>query len=153
MRLLLGIVAFILCVLLSVFLASKYKDRKDFYNDFLSFNKLLIKEVGFGQKTLFNIIDEMKSNSVFLNKLKNKFYNKEINEDKSLLKKDEQTFFNEYVSNIGTSDKASQMEYLKSVSEYLQENLVITQEEYKKYNTLYIKMGILIGLIVLIIII
>ena len=45
------------------------------------------------------------------------------------------------------------MEYLKSVSEYLQENLAITQEEYKKYNTLYIKMGILIGLIVLIIII
>ena len=83
MRLLLGIVAFILCVLLSVFLASKYKERKDFYNDFLSFNKLLIKEVGFGQKTLFNIINEIKSNSVFLNKLKNKFKGQQAKSESS----------------------------------------------------------------------
>ncbi len=153
MRLVLGLVAFALCVILSMFLSAKYKERKDFFNDFSFFNKSLIKEVGFGQKTLGEMLNRINNNSYFFVKLKSEIFNIKINAQKNMLKYDEIAYFDEYVSNIGTSDKESQIEYLKTVNEYLKEKVDKTQEEYKKYTALYIKMGILIGLIAFIIII
>ena len=55
-----------------------------------------------------------------------------------------------YVSNIGNSDKTSQLSYLNNFNEVLTEKLKVCKEEEGKYKNLYIKIGFLIGLILFI---
>ena len=58
---------------------------------------------------------------------------------------------NKYFKIIGSGDKDTQIEYLNAVSAQLSNKCVICEEEEKKYRSLYVKLGFLIGLIALII--
>ena len=148
-----AVFTFTTCVFASVWLTSKYKFRKQFYSDFLTFNKMLESEVRFGQKSIYALFEEIKENTDFYVSIKNKVSNSKTPFDKDYLRNDEIVYFNEYAKNIGTSDRVTQIEYLGDVTESVKEKAKFCQEEYAKYTSLYIKMGILIGLLGFIIII
>ena len=153
MKFIFAVFVSIACIIGSVWLTSKYKFRKCFYNDFLTFNKILEREVRFGQKSICSLLDETVVNTDFYVAIKSKVFNGKAVLEKVYLSDDEIMYFNEYVRNIGVSDRGSQIEYLSGITGQVNDKLKICQEEYIKYTSLYIKMGILIGLLGFIIII
>ena len=116
---------------------------------------MLKTEIAFSQKTLKEIIAEKYSiNNDFLYSFKLYLENKEnfclnIN----YLSSDEKAFLLEYFENIGKTEKGSQLEFLKKAEERLSTFYKNAIELDKKYKTLYIKLGFLIGLIIFILII
>ena len=62
----------------------------------------------------------------------------------------EKAFLLEYFENIGKTEKGSQLEFLKKAEERLSTFYKNAIELDKKYKTLYIKLGFLIGLIIFI---
>lgn len=128
--------------------AYKYKERKTFYNDFDIFNKNLINEISFSQKTLINIVNDINSKSNFNNFIKDYILNdlKKINKI-DFLNEDENVFLESYASQIGARDKETQLNYLKKVEIHLLEKIKICEEEYNKYFKTFIKIGFLVGLI------
>ena len=155
MKIFLGILVIIFSTFIGYVLSKKYTKLKNFYCNFDNFNKMLKTEIAFSQKTLKEIIDEKYSiNNDFLNNFKLYLENKEnfclnIN----YLSSDEKAFLLEYFENIGKTEKGSQLEFLKKAEERLSTFYKNAIELDKKYKTLYIKLGFLIGLIIFILII
>ena len=155
MKIFLGILVIIFSTFIGYILSKKYTKLKSFYCNFDNFNKMLKTEIAFSQKTLKEIIDEKYSiNNDFLNNFKLYLENKEnfclnIN----YLSSDEKAFLLEYFENIGKTEKGSQLEFLKKAEERLSTFYKNAIELDKKYKTLYIKLGFLIGLIIFILII
>lgn len=155
MKIFLGILVIIFSTFIGYILSKKYTKLKNFYCNFDNFNKMLKTEIAFSQKTLKEIIDEKYSiNNDFLNNFKLYLENKEnfclnIN----YLSSDEKAFLLEYFENIGKTEKGSQLEFLKKAEERLSTFYKNAIELDKKYKTLYIKLGFLIGLIIFILII
>ena len=155
MKIFLGILVIIFSTFIGYFLSKKYTKLKSFYCNFDNFNKMLKTEIAFSQKTLKEIIAEKYSiNNDFLYSFKLYLENKEnfclnIN----YLSSDEKAFLLEYFENIGKTEKGSQLEFLKKAEERLSTFYKNAIELDKKYKTLYIKLGFLIGLIIFILII
>lgn len=155
MKIFLGILVIIFSTFIGYILSKKYTKLKNFYCNFDNFNKMLKTEIAFSQKTLKEIIDEKYSiNNDFLYSFKLYLENKEnfclnIN----YLSSDEKAFLLEYFENIGKTEKGSQLEFLKKAEERLSTFYKNAIELDKKYKTLYIKLGFLIGLIIFILII
>lgn len=150
MNLFLGIAAFILSVCISVFLSQKYSDRRKFYSSFSSFNSLLKNEVSFSQKTVKSIVNDYKCKSVYFeSKIKDRFIKKEEKTSSpSFLSKEEIDYFDTYLKEIGGSDIKTQLSIIGQAEKNLSDNLEKCKVEERKYKKLYIKMGILIGLLV-----
>ena len=155
MKIFLGILVIIFSTFIGYILSKKYTKLKNFYCNFDNFNKMLKTEIAFSQKTLKEIIAEKYSiNNDFLYSFKLYLENKEnfclnIN----YLSSDEKAFLLEYFENIGKTEKGSQLEFLKKAEERLSTFYKNAIELDKKYKTLYIKLGFLIGLIIFILII
>ena len=155
MKIFLGILVILFSTFIGYILSKKYTKLKNFYCNFDNFNKMLKTEIAFSQKTLKEIIDEKYSiNNDFLFSFKLYLENKEnfclnIN----YLSSDEKAFLLEYFENIGKTEKGSQLEFLKKAEERLSTFYKNAIELDKKYKTLYIKLGFLIGLIIFILII
>ena len=155
MKIFLGILVIIFSTFIGYVLSKKYTKLKNFYCNFDNFNKMLKTEIAFSQKTLKEIIAEKYSiNNDFLYSFKLYLENKEnfclnIN----YLSSDEKAFLLEYFENIGKTEKGSQLEFLKKAEERLSTFYKNAIELDKKYKTLYIKLGFLIGLIIFILII
>lgn len=153
MKIALGIISIIVCTFIGYKLASKYSERRKFYNSFISFNKKLQYEVSFTKVSLVKILEDLdEDNDVFVSELKNKFLRKEENSTAyKFLSEDENKFFKSYMQNIGSGDSKSQTVYLEGVNKVLEANSNSASEDEKKYKSLYIKLGFLIGLVILII--
>lgn len=149
MRFILGIVCFIVSVMGGFILSLKYSERKNFYADFINFNKKLKLEMVFSKKTLIELIIELPKDIFFNRVLFDVIMNKKTICVK-FLNEEENTFFLNYLSEIGGSDSISQMDYLNSAELYLEEKYSFYQSEEKKYRSLFIKMGFLIGLVLFI---
>lgn len=146
MKLFLGVILLISCPCFSIYLSQKYKKRKVFFSDFNNFNDKLKNEVNFSNNTIKRLSKNL-NNSEFNNCLYNKIYDKDIDINIAFLTLDEQKFVTQYFNDVGTSDKLGQISMLESVSEYLKKKTLETQDEEKKYKTLYLKLGIMIGLL------
>lgn len=148
MRLLLGVICLILSLFVGCKLSQKFTFKRKFYSDFKNFNERFISEVSFTQKTISQIIND--NNSDFYLYLRNK-----INSNESLkinyLKKEEYELLTDYISNIGNSDKNTQMLYLNAVKSQIDNCFIKSKDDEKRYKTLYIKMSFLIGLIILVV--
>lgn len=151
MKIILGIILVGLCVYLGYFFSSKYIDKRKFYEDFWNFNKKIKNEVSFSQKTINKMIDEQGEKTLFYQTFENEFNEKSEKNDKiKFLSKNEKEFFREYVSMIGKSDNASQISYIDSSDTRIKELLDESSENEKKYKSLYIKLGFLLGVILFI---
>lgn len=148
MKIFLGLAIVILSTFLGYCFSVKYKERKDFYSGFSSFNKMFLSEVQFGKKTLPQIVADSENDTGTFNIILRGVLSDEKPERKSLkyLDEDEYSFLISYVGNMGRTDVVSQTELLKRAEVYLSDKKVKCEAEEKKYKTLYIKIGFLLGL-------
>lgn len=149
-----GILGLIVSTYIGYIYSKKYTDRKKFYKDFFYFNKNFYNQVSFSQNSLIKVIREKDDNSYFNTLLKEIIINnnENIKLSDNLLKEDED-FFKEYVYNIGKSDYNTQKKYLSEMDSIILKKMTEAEENEKKYKKVYLKLGITIGLIILIILI
>ena len=152
MNIFFGIVALIICTTAGYFLGAKYKDRKVFFEDFNAFNNKLLNEISFSQRSLSEIIKGCGQNdSVFYEIIKSGDNLQEtVNKKAVFLDDEEKNTLCEYIKTIGKTDKSTQENYLKSTQGLISEKIKKTSEEYRKYKNLHVKIGFLLGLMVLV---
>ena len=151
MNILIGLITLSICTYLGFFATKKYTERKNFYFDFFSFNKNLNNEISYLNNSIVEIVSK-KNNTLFYNYIKSIFIEKKdelfINENFS---KDEKVFLYSYIKSIGYSDRKTQLNFIKSVDDYLDEKYNSCIKEEEKYKKTYIKLGFLTGLILFVI--
>ena len=151
MKIVLGIFCLLLCVFLGYVFALTYTDKRRFYENFLSFNKKIINEVSFSLNTFPKIVDSVKEDDSFIGLARIYLSQKEFDCNYKYLTIDEKQFVKGYFDMLGKSDKDSQINYFSTISNEIECKLAYSREEEKKYKSLYIKTGFLLGLIALII--
>jgi len=146
-----GIILLILCIYLGRKLSEKFVNKRKFFDDFISFNNCVKNEISFGQASLVKIINSQENKGDFydcssLYLRENKFvFNKNYINDR------EKEFYKNYLESVGRHDKKTQLEYLTFVGGELDKMLFESKENEKKYKVLYIKLGVLFGIMALII--
>jgi len=151
MNVFLGLMLLAISTFISYILSDKYRKRKDFYKKFTIFNEKLISELNFSKKTLIEMISNLEDNSDFNKFLCKYVKNREIVENINYLNSDEQGFFVNYITTIGNGDVVSQLNFVNSAKIEIEKNLNEAIENDKKYKILYLKIGFLIGLILLVV--
>lgn len=151
MKLFLGIIILILSTFIGYILSEKFSKRRVFYKNFRLFNTELEKEISFTKRTILELIEDKKDND--FNLIVFNYFNKNVLDfNLSYLKIEELDCFKIYLKTIGSSNDISQLQYLKTINIELDKRLLDAEANEKKYKTLYVKIGFLIGLILLIII-
>jgi len=151
MKLIFGIICLIICTYIGHILSKKYVKRRTFFSDFSDFNKKVKNEISFSKNTLIDIIKNFSNKTgVFYLQTRNYFNNKKIVFEDKLLSEQEQSFFKRYLDNLGVLDKTTQIDYLELVEKEIEEKKSTAILEEEKYKKLYLKLGFLIGLIMLI---
>lgn len=152
MKFALGVLLLCFSTIIGYFLAGKYIDRKRFYNDFSDFNQFFKQEILFNKSTLIEILKDKINDGDFCFLLRERVLNKNLKIYLNYMNKDDKIFFDSYVKNLGTSDIYTQVDFINKTNEVLSLKLNQALEEEKRYKTLYIKMGFLIGLMLMIVV-
>ncbi len=135
----------LLSVILGHIFSSKYLLKYKFYDDFYQFNEKVINEVLYFQKTLNSIINCLPE-SDFSRVIKSYFEKKKIAQV-DFLTAEENEYLNNYLINVGKSDRDTQIEYLQRVRLNIDSIKKGAETSLKKYRPLYLKISLLIGLI------
>lgn len=151
MKLLIGVMLLVLSTLIGYKLSEKYVLRKKFYKDFLTFNQVLTREISFMQGTIVSLVKGIDFDGDFTDLLNYYINTGEFKFEKKYLSSEEIEYLKKYLKIIGSGDKKTQLEFLGSVNFELNNKCATVNEDEKKYKTLYIKLGFLIGLIAMII--
>lgn len=130
----------------------KYLQRLRFFQNFSDFNKRLSSAVSFSSRAIGSVIEE-KPDGEFSELL----YEYKFGKDKTVkepryLTSDERVFFRNYAETIGSSDKTTQIGYIEETDKIVTEKLTRCEADYKKYKPVYIKLGVLFGLILFVLI-
>ena len=149
------VAVFGLCIVVALLLTRRYRLRKDFFYALNLFNERLLNEVSYLRAPLSSFIGKYEFGGDFqkmLDEKKNGDFGKE-NYAFVYLTTDERKFLGDYFRLIGKSDAVSQRTYLSAVRAEMGERRRSAEEEYKKYFSLYCKLGVLAGLILVILIV
>lgn len=128
----------------------KYRQAKDFWNQFEFWHKKIKAEIAFSQKSLPEILSDNKQNDMFLIAANEYLTDKKIKANLAFLSKEEIAFLHKYLQNLGKTDKSSQMDLLNSFESELEHFFRVAEENNKKYRQILVKLGFLLGLIVFI---
>lgn len=144
-----------LCVLAAYLMTRRYRLRKDFYYNFDLFNQRFANEVSYTRTPLPAFVGKYAFGGDFAKMLEEKkrsgFGQGEYAFD--YLTQDERKFLADYFLMIGRSDAASQRTYLAAVRGEIGEKKRAAEEAYRKYFSLYLKLGVLAGLVLVILIV
>lgn len=151
MKIILGLCSLIICIFVGYFFSKKFSQRLDFFNAFNNFNKRFKNEVGYTKNSIINLIEEETNKNDFHNYLLSFLVSEELKIEEKYLNKDDVIFFNNYLKNLCTSDTEMQIKYLESIDRQIELKVKEANDNDKKYRTLYIKLGFLIGLIIFIV--
>lgn len=164
MKLIIGIAIVCFCGYCGVFFSKKYRKRKAFFGQFSSFNERFINEVsyyrrplsdfanGFSYKgefgaLLFAYFDDLKQNSTKNSAMDRCFSAYDF------LSSEEKKFTADYFQMLGAGDSHSQKSYFSGATSTLTEWKNKTSSDAEKYGGLYLKLGVLLGLTILIVLI
>ncbi|MBE5754302.1 MAG: hypothetical protein E7340_03095 [Clostridiales bacterium] len=149
MKFFLGILLFLASVIFGYISSTKFTKRTDLFSEFCAFNQLTISEVEFAQNTINTIINSIDSS--FAKDVKS--YLEQGNFIKyDFLNEEENNLILTYLKNVGAQDKISQLQYLKKIDLDINRRLDVCKEEMKKYKSLYVKVGYLVGLILFVLV-
>lgn len=143
------------CVAAAYLLTRKYKQRMSFFYNLNLFNERLVNEVSYTKIPLPAFVEKYEFSGDFKKMLEEKKgtdFGRE-NYSFSYLTADERKFLSDYFLLVGKSDAASQKTYLSAVRGEIAERKRTAEEIYKKYFSLYMKLGFLAGLILVILIV
>ena len=113
--------------------------------------------INFGKAKLLKIIEEFNSNSKELKKIldsytlclnEGKACSEEIFKDVKILKDEEKHVILCFFSELGKLDVYNQTKQIENSKIKFQEIVNSCTEEKKKYGTLYLKLGIILGLLI-----
>ncbi len=152
----LGVIVFI-CGYIGYGLSKYYISRLKFFNDLLNFAEKFETEINFSKTKLLNVVDGFKSTSkefvtilnsykLFLNE--GQILNENLMFDKIKILKEEEKhcvfmFFNE----LGKFDVYNQTKQIENYKVKFNDIIHSCVEDKKKYGTLYVKLGIILGLL------
>ena len=92
MKILLGLIAIIISTYVGYIASSKHVKKKKFYDSFNEFNKRLINEVAFSQKSLIDILNEFDNQSDFYLIFSRFFYKQKFELNMNYLSNDDKIF-------------------------------------------------------------
>lgn len=72
----------------------------------------------------------------------------DIIDGKKVLKGADGEFLASYISNLGATDAASQIDYLNERKVYIKKHKDESFAEYKKYSSLYVKIFLMLGVLI-----
>lgn len=146
-----GLLVFAISAFAGWVFSQKYKKKTVFYNSFKDFNLRVKNEVSYSRNTILHVVNKVNVENDFNVCVKKFFNEKKFEFGKSYLSEDEKNFFNDYLNTIGLGDPKSQTEYLEKIHAIIDEKRKLAYEEEKKFKPLYLKLGILIGLMLFIV--
>ena len=159
MKLTIGIIAIIICTFFAYRASVKYTKRKVFYDDFGAFNDKLKSEIAFSKNTILSLVASINDESDFGVLLKRRFnknenvnalYEGSIARELKYLKRADVDFINDYFYSIGKADGVTELKIINKYGEEIFKNLSVAVSDEKKYRPLYVKLGFLLGILVLI---
>lgn len=120
---------------MGVLLSADKKKTMKVFAQFYEFNEQLILNMKYGRDKV--------------NKLAEDFdYVKSAMQGKDVLKGDNGEFIRQYVRGVGTTDAQSQIDYLEERKLTLKKYKEQSEEDYKKYSSLYVKLSLMFGILV-----
>ena len=145
---------FSLCVGCAFWLTRKYRKRKDFFYNLDLFNERLVNEVSYTKIPLPAFAEKYEFTGDFKKMLEEKRTDFQADRyEFAYLPEDEKKFLGDYFRMVGGSDSASQKTYLSAQRKEIGERRRVSDEIYAKYFSLYLKLGVLAGLVLIILII
>ncbi len=134
----------------------KYKRKRVFFSDLLSFHERYLSELNYTKRPIYEIIDTINPKNDLYECLQEwlKIENKnEISIDVKYLKQTDIDFFKEYLLSLGKGNSYTQKEVYEAKTDTIKKFYNESKENEKKYTNLYVKLGILIGLTLIILIV
>ena len=151
MKIVIGFLFIVICTMLGNFFSYKYRFKKNIFVDFDVFNSKLKNQVMFSHDTLWNIFSSLNEGE-FKIALKSFLQSGQVVKFKCF-DNNEQEFFDNYLKNIGNFDGRTQLNFINSIEGRLKEYLSTAINNEQRYKNLYLKLGLLVGLILFILII
>ena len=141
--------------------ASKYRKRKLFFKQFFEFNDSYLQELEYYKRPLkeFIFVGNYKNEFAELLTFYLKYLGKsdpwliDFLSNVSFLDNEEEGFLKNYFNSLGKADSLSQKNYFLGAKTTLSIWKNAAESDYKKYAELYVKLGVFIGLAIIIIII
>ena len=159
-KLLVGVALVFFCGFCGYVLSKKYRLRKEFYTQFFSFNRSFLSEISFSRRpieawtekkrysgefdcTLKSFLASLKSGDATLNA----FFCPDF------LTNDEKSFVREYFSSLGRGNSEGQKGLFTAAEKTICAQKERAEKDAARYCDLYVKMGVLLGLTLLILLI
>jgi hypothetical protein len=105
------------------------------FDELYEFNEQLILNLKYGKENLNKVSDKYKYVSAILNGQK-------------VATGEDEKFIENYISSLGATDAASQIDYLNERKVLLKKYKEDSYTQYKKYSSLYIKIALMIGILI-----
>ena len=154
LKVLLCVLLFVLCVGCAFWLTRKYRKRKDFFYNLDLFNERLLNEVSYTRIPLPAFAEKYEFTGDFRKMLEDKKDDFQAEKyEFEYLAEDEKKFLCDYFRMVGGSDAASQKTYLSALRKEIEERRRASDEVYKRYFSLYLKLGVLAGLVLIILLV
>ncbi len=161
------LIKWVLCLTLLIFtssvgyaFSSKYRKRKLFFAQFYDFNQKFLQELSYSKRPIKEFLQIYPFKGEFLLLLeeyrqkigRDNFFNEYFSQNTFLLLEEEKLII-EYFQQLGKGDSDSQKTIFSARAKLLEEMKTKTENDYKKYAELYVKLGVLLGLAIIIVII
>ncbi len=155
-------VMFCLSVMVGIMFSAKYKKRELFYSALIMFAQKLDVEISFSRERLKNLINNMdektKKNLFGLDKNfltyldgKEELSMEKLFKNCPVLKNDEKETVFLFFKSLGRSDALGQSKEIQNFIKRFDENLSKCASENKKYGSLCFKLGIIVGLFMIVV--
>ena len=164
-KLMLGIAIVAFCGFMGYFLSKKYRRRKEFFLQWLQFNERFLTEIAYYKRPLLKFLSAYTYKgefSIFLEGFQQTLTGEGdggrrvllIGKDElPFLTADELTFLVDYFQMLGRGNSDAQKLYFNTAKMQIESWKEKSVEESKKYGDLYLKLGVLLGIAILIIIV
>lgn len=139
----------------------KYRQRRQFFEQFKEFNERFLSEVAYYRRPILEFCTRYPYKGEFRAFLEDVTrciqsgapLDAAINGDEyTFLKGEDRAFLKDYFSMLGRSDSQSQKAYFSSANAEIDVKRAHTQDELKKYGDLFVKLGVLSGVLIVILI-
>ncbi len=154
-KILIGITCLIICTYVGYMLSEKYVVKRKYYTAFNSFNGFFKGQVGFAKTSLKELVSKYSEESDYF--YKNLYLNiskgNKVYLDQKIFTQEETDYLENYLDFLGSTDSKIQLDFLAKTESELSEQLKKAIENEEKYKSVYLKIGFLIGLIVLVVVV
>ncbi len=164
MKIFLLFLLFSICVLVGYMFSLKYKKRQKFFSSLIMFAEKLDVEINYSRDRLKKLIEEFDANSKkhllgvddnYINYLQgdDELTGEKLFKNVSILKPSEKDLIYLFFKNLGRSDVENQTKEIKNYVKRFEQQSQVCDTENKKYGSLCTKLGIIVGLFVIVILI